>query len=204
MSGGSTAIEQQVLNKAIEAVGKLKPSEIERRVVSALYWLRAPRRMIMESYSSDVLRTYAGYWNAFECLVDAVCTILPMEKTTKDEKQARIDQFLADRGCKKLTSADVEKLHRIVDPGFRAKASHVLRQYFPEDKAKKYIYECFEAKPDEDRLFQIRNDINHGNIDASNPEELLRVQDKQSQLWMIVFGILGRIIPIPTPADAAA
>jgi len=151
----------------------------------------------MESFSSDVLRTYAGSWNAFECLVDAVFA-RPQQRT---DKQERIDQFLADHEGKKLTSADVVKLYRIVDPGFRAKASHVLRQCFPEDKAKKYIYECFEAKPDEDRLYQLRNDINHGDIDAGDPEELIRIRDKQLRLWMIVFGMLGQIIPIPTPVD---
>jgi len=97
----------------------------------------------------------------------------------------------------------VVKLNRIVDPRFRGRASYALRQCFP-DKADQYIYECFEAKPDKDRLYQIRNDINHGDIDASNPEELIKVQDKQLRLWMIVFGMLGQIIPIPTPGCTAA
>jgi hypothetical protein len=202
MGGVSVAIEQNVLEKAIKVYDKLDP-RVKRKVASALYWMREPRRNTLESYSNDVLRAYAGHWNAFECLVETVSIARPRRRPAKEEKQAKIDQFLADHGGR-LTPADVVELNRTVDPGFRAKASHVLRQYFPEDKAKKYIYECFEAKPDEDRLYQIRNDINHGNIDASNPEELIRVQDKQLRLWMIVFGILGQIIPIPTPVDAVA
>jgi hypothetical protein len=49
----------------------------------------------------------------------------------------------------------------------------------------------------------IRNAINHGEIDAGNPEELLRIEDKQTRLWMIVFGILGQLISVPRPLDTA-
>jgi hypothetical protein len=110
-------------------------------------------------------------------------------------KHARADHRMTDYETRLLgTIAD-----RIdVDTGFRDKASYALRQCFP-DKAGQYINECFEVKPDEDRLYQIRNAINHGDINASNPEELIRVKDKQLRLWNIVFGMLGQIIPIPTP-----
>jgi hypothetical protein len=142
--------------------------------------MREPRPMTMESYSNDVLGTFAGYWNAFECLVEAVSIVRPSGRTTLGEKQAQIEQFLADHGGK-LTPADVMELNRIVDPGFRDKASYALRQWLP-DKADQYIYECFEVKPDKDRLYQIRNAINHGDFDASNLEELIRIQDKQLRL----------------------
>jgi hypothetical protein len=201
MGGGSAAIEQSVLEKAIKVCDKLDP-RVKRKVASALYWMREPRRMTLESYSNDVLRAYAGYWNAFECLVEALSIARPRRRTTKEEKQAKIDKFLADHESR-LTPADVVKLNRLVDPGFRGKASYALRECFP-DEADRYVYECFEAKPDNDRLYQIRNEINHGDIDASNPKELIRVQDKQLRLWMIVFGMLGQIIPVPTPVDTGA
>jgi hypothetical protein len=201
MGGVSAAIEQNVLEKAIKVYDKLDP-RVKRKVASALYWIREPRRMTLESYSNDVLRAYAGYWNAFECLVETVSIARPRRRPTKEEKQAKIDQFLADHGGR-LTPADVVELNRTVDPGFRGKASYALRECFP-DKADQFIYECFEAKPDNDRLYQIRNAINHGDIDAGNPDELIRVRDKQSRLWMIVFGMLGQIIPIPTPVDTVA
>jgi hypothetical protein len=204
MTGGNAVIDQDILGKAVKALGELyREPEMKRKVISALYWMRAPRQMMMESYSSGVLRTYAGYWNAFENLVEAVFIARPQQRTSAGDKQEQIDEFLADHKGKKLTLADVVKLSSIVDPRFRGRASYALRQCFP-DKADQYIHECFEAKPDKDRLYQIRNDINHGDIDASNPEELIRVQDKQLRLWMIVFGMLGQIIPIPTPVDTAA
>ena len=87
-----------------------------------------------------------------------------------------------------------------VDPGFVAKASHALKVCFPQ-RADQYALECFKMKPEHDRLYNIRNAINHGDIDADNPSELLRVDDRHRRLWMIVFGILGLMIPIDRPLD---
>jgi len=56
-------------------------------------------------------------------------------------------------------------------------------------------------KPEHDRLYQIRNAINHGDVDADSPSELLRVEDRHHRLWMIVFGMLGLVIPIDRPLD---
>jgi hypothetical protein len=165
-----------------------------------LYWIREPTQLMMEGYRSDVLRVHAGYWNAFECLVEAVCILRPQPKLGKKEKQDQIDQFLANHGGK-LDAARISECYRnYVDPGFVAKASHALNQCFPE-RADGYIVECFRKKPKQDRLYNIRNAINHGDIDAGNLKELIRVEDKQRRLWMIVFGMLGQFIPVPRPLD---
>jgi hypothetical protein len=198
MGGARTQFDPGVLDKAVKVLNKFD-LRIRYKVASALYWMRQPRRMAMESYSNDILGRYAGYWNAFECLVDAVCIVRPQQRK---DKQEQIDKFLADHGGK-LTPADVIDLNRIVDPGFRDKASYALRQWIP-DKSAQYIHECFEAKPDKERLYQIRNEINHGDFDASNLEELIRIEDKWFRLWMIVFRMLGQFIPIPTPVDAGS
>jgi hypothetical protein len=199
MAGGSPAFEQDSLERAIKAIEHLQP-EVRRKVTSALHWIREPRQMMMEGYRSDVLRVYAGYWNAFECLVEAVSILRPQPKLGKKEKQEKIDQFLADHGGKLDPASLSECYRKFVDPGFVAKAIHALRQCFP-DRADGYIIECFRIKPEQDRLYNIRNAINHGNIEAENLEELIRVEDKHMRLWMIVFGMLGQIIPIPMPLD---
>ena len=80
------------------------------------------------------------------------------------------------------------------------KASHALRVCFA-DHADQYVVECFRMKPDEDRLYNIRNASSHGDVDADNPSELMRVEDRHGRLWMIVFGMLGLIIPIDRPRD---
>jgi hypothetical protein len=192
-------LEPDRVQKVVEALGKLPPP-VARKVRSALYWIREPRQLMMEGHRSDVLRVYAGYWNAFECLVEAVCLLRPQSKLRRAEKQAGIDAFVAKRNGKLDAAAISECYKAFVDPGFVAKASHALEVCFPH-RADQYVAECFRMKPEQDRLYNIRNAINHGDVDAENPNELLRVEDRHSRLWMIVFGMLGLIIPIDRPLD---
>jgi hypothetical protein len=197
--GVSAGFELNALREAIAGLEQLEP-DLRRKITSALYWLREPRHMMRERYRSDVLRVYAGYWNAFESLVEAVCLVKPEQKSTKVEKQARIDTLLADRGGK-LDLATVVDCYRMVEPGFVSRASHALRACFPERIAKAYIHECFKTKPEQNRLYNIRNSINHGDIEPGDVEELCRIDDRHTQLWMIVFGMLGRFVPLATPVD---
>ena len=145
------------------------------------------------------MRVYAGYWNAFECLVEAVCLIQPQSKMKKQQKQHGIIQFLADRQGK-LDVASLSECYRLfVDPGFVAKASHALRVCCL-DRADGYIHECFRAKPDQEWLYAVRNAINHGDIDSDSLQEMIRVENKVRRLKMIVFAMLGRLIPVFVPS----
>ena len=102
----------------------------------------------------------------------------------------------------RLTAADVQKCYQdLVNPGFVGKASHALKVCFGSD-GDRYAEECFRLSPQEERLYDIRNAINHGDIDAENPNELLRVQARLGRLWMIVWRMFGRFIPFPTPVDS--
>lgn len=199
-NGGVYAtIESQRVQHVIEELKNL-PVRVARNVRSALYWIREPRQLLWEGYRSDVLRVYAGYWNAFECLVEAVCQLRPPKMLSKAEKQAGIKAFIDARGGT-LDAASVSECYKsYVDPGFVAKASHALNTCFPE-RGSQYVDECFRMKPRKDRLYDIRNAINHGDIDADDPRELLRVEDRHRRLWTIVFGMLGLIIPIDRPLD---
>ena len=114
MGGLMMAIKHDQLEQALRSLGKLD-QRVYRRVISALYWIREPKKMVMESYRSDILRAYAGYWNAFECLVDAVCIVRPLEK--RKGKQEQIDSFFADH---KITPTSIAECYRmVVDPGFK-------------------------------------------------------------------------------------
>jgi hypothetical protein len=158
---------------------------------------------MMESYRPEALRLYSSYWNAFECLVEAVNLLKPRPTPPKTEKQAQIDDFINKRGPR-LTAADVQECyHSIVNPGFVGKAAHALGVCFGTD-GEGYVEECFRRSPQEDRLYNIRNAINHGDIDAENPHELIRVNARLPRLWMIVWRMFGRLVPFPTPADSKA
>lgn len=200
MGGVATKLDNENLAAAIAGVTKL-PVELRTKVDSALFWVREPRHLLMEQHRSDLLRIYSAYWNAFECLVDAVLIAHPLPKLSKTEKQKRIDEFDANRNGK-LTISDIIKCYQdIVDPGFVGRACHALQVCFPKE-AEGYANECFHITDRTDRLYDIRNAINHGDIDAENPEELLRVDSRLSKLWMIVWRMFGRLVPFPAPIES--
>ena len=156
--------------------------------------------MHREGYRDDVTRSYAGYWNAFECCVDAVCVLCPPPTPLNaEEKQDAIDRFVAAHPGRLTVESVTRCYHDIVNPGFKGKATHALRQ-LPPALAEKYIVECFKGTPKEDGLYQLRNAIKHGSIDAGNAAELMRIKEKQVRLWIIVFQMLSRILPVPRPA----
>lgn len=198
--GVHNSIAHEDLNRAISGVLHL-PQPVRQRVDAALYWIREPRNLLMEFHRNELLRTYVAYWNAFECLVEAVNILKPQQKLSKSEKQQKIDDFVAERSGK-LTTSDIQKCYQeIVNPGLVGKASHALRVCFGDD-AGKYIDECFRLADGDDRLYNIRSAINHGEVDAENPEELIRIESSLHRLWMIVWGMFGRIVPFPAPVDS--
>jgi hypothetical protein len=203
--GVLTKPAQEDLDRAIRGVVNL-PTAVRQKFDAALYWVREPRNLLSASHQSDHLKIYAAYWNAFECLVDAVNLIHPPDKMPRDQKQRLIDKFIAERNGK-LTAKDIEECHRIVNPGQVGKAKHALGICFPEDYfpglAKKYASECFEIPNTSDQLYQIRNNINHGNVDAENPSELVRISARLDILWIIVWQMMARFVSCPAPAPAS-
>lgn len=200
-SGGGvgTSLSHEDLPKTMEGVLRLT-DEARRRIDAALYWVRVPREALVNFYRSNVLQVFSAYWNAFECLVEAVESLRPRKKLTRNEKEELITD-LFERSGKKLNADFVEKAYReIVNPGFKAKATHALEICFGEN-ATHYIQECFELSDENNRLYNIRNSINHGEVDAENPEELIRIDSRLSQLWIIIWGMFGRMIPFPAPLD---
>jgi hypothetical protein len=199
-SGISMKLTRDGVEQSTTAVRNLSP-EVRRKVEAAMFWVREPRNMVLESYRPDVLRVYSAYWNAFECLVEAVNILRPRSSPSKSEKQAKIDHFVQQRGGR-LTAADVQDCYQnLVNPGFVGKASHALKVCFGND-GDSYAKECFRLSSQKDRLYDIRNAINHGDIDAENPNELLRVQARLRRLWMIIWRMFGCFVPFPTPVDS--
>jgi len=129
--GVHSDLEGDDIIRAAESICTLPPV-VRRKVDAALYWIRVPRHGIFDSYRSDLLAVYAGYWNALECLVDAVCALRPATKATKLEKQAAIDELLRLQNGH-ITVADVASLYTsVVSPGLVPKAAHAFAICFPE------------------------------------------------------------------------
>lgn len=198
--GVVTAFDHKDLKTTLQSVLKLSP-KIRKKIDAALYWIRSPKNLLKEFYRNDLFRIYAAYWNAFECLVDVICILRPQVKTTKKDKEEAINKYFRNvQGECHLS--DIEYCYQnYVNPGFVGKASHALNVCFG-DAGKHYIKECFKKTPKKDRLYDIRNAINHGDIDAENEEELLRIDSRLSKLFLMIWGIFGRIIAFSYPLDS--
>lgn len=175
------------------------PSEARKRAEAALFWMRTPHRLLHTAYDIHTFRTYSNYWNAFECLVDAICVLRPREDVGRAEKQAQVDRFLVERGGK-ITSGDIDTLYRtVVNPGFVGKAKHALSVCF-EVHARAYIVECFERSDEANRLYSIRNAINHGSVSAEDPNERLRIEGRLSMLTIMLLQMFARLVPYSAPS----
>ncbi|HTS41508.1 MAG TPA: hypothetical protein VMH84_13330 [Xanthobacteraceae bacterium] len=199
ISGSWEKFTNDGLDAAATAIRNFPP-DVRRHVEAALFWIREPRYLLRQSYKSDVLRVYSAYWNAFECLVEAVNIFRPPQSPSPDEKKKRIEVFFEQR-ANALTAENIYDCYRnLIDTGFPGKAAHALNVCFGNG-SEHYIRECFRLPDRTQRLYYIRNAINHGNIDSENPNELSRVEGRLGRLWMIVWGMFGRLIPFRSPVD---
>jgi hypothetical protein len=187
------------LEKLTAAILRLAP-DIRGKVEAALFWIREPRTVLREGYRNDILRIYSSYWNAFECLVEAVNVIRPPDSLSRSDKQSKIEEFFRERNGE-LTAQNVHDCFRnIVDIGFPGKATHALQVCFAQD-AGRYVNECFKLSEKQNRLYDVRNAINHGSIDAENPSELIRIEGRLRTLWVIVWRMFGCFIPFGAPIE---
>ncbi len=200
--GLKTSIDHADLDRALAGVTAFPP-KVRRKIEAALFWIREPGRMIREHHRSELLRKFSAYWNSFECLVEAVCILQPSSGSlSKLQKKVAVENYVKERGGS-LTPGDIENCYRsIVNPGFVGKGRNALTVCFGSD-GQLYIDGCFTLPIEADRLYNIRNAINHGDIDAENPQELLRVEARLRRLFMIVWGMFGRLVPFPYPLDSA-
>jgi hypothetical protein len=198
MAGLGTTLAHPEMEASIKAILEL-PMEVRKKMEAALFWISEPRPLMLHSYRPSVLRVYSSYWNALECLVEAVHILKPRAGLSKAEKQAQIEQFFSERG---VSAESVQECyHGIIDTGFRGKATHAFRVCFGDRQGQRYSCECFTLSDKTNRLYEVRNSINHGSVDADNPIELIRVQARLGRLWMIVWRMFGCFVPFPAPAE---
>lgn len=201
-AGSMDNFENSEVYCALETVAGMQKC-VRQRIDAALYWIRAPRALVKESYRRDCLRTYACYWNAFECLVEAAVIEQPQQKLSKSEKNKQIEAIIR-AGGDRVTVELIEKCYReIVNPGFRSKASYALEICLGSD-AGDYVRECFELQDIKNQLYTIRNDINHGEIDGENFDEHSRIESRRHKLWMMVWRMFGHFIPFSRPIENAS
>lgn len=162
----------------------------QRLIWRAAWWLRQCRRSIFVDPNPSVFGEYLAYWNALECLAEAICDRWnPPQTLTKLEKDKAIQEYEAKHQA--LTSSDIGKLYNeVVNPGLPRLVRHALTVCFGV-VGEQYYAECFTKKPKYSRLSQVRNDIAHGNIVEYDLNARLRVETAQGRLWMIVNNMLA-------------
>jgi hypothetical protein len=171
-----------------EAVlGKL-PKARQDRIKRALWWYR--KGCSLHNYS--IFDTYTAFWNVLE-IVCAVSGNLTRKGTDIDEA---VQKYLASK--KKITAGDISHCYNsIVKYGIPEQMKDALIPLLnSSDEADQWVYYCFKVKPDKDRFYQIRNDINHGNISATNTADLRRVYLRGMILQDFVFCCLNRILGV--------
>jgi hypothetical protein len=170
----------------------LKALSLRQRdlVLRAAWWLRQSQHSILSGVSQpSSFSLYSAYWNAFECLVEAYCDLIPPPADSPSAKAAKVAAFLAGRASPPKPQ-DIEACyHAIVNPGLPRKAGHALGLVFGPI-GDQYHEICFRRKPKAEQLYQIRNDINHANIVEYNLDDRLRVENGLARLQLIVLNML--------------
>jgi len=160
-----------------------------------MYWIREPQGMLLEQNRTDLLAVYAGFWNAFECLVEAVNLITPREKLSQEKKRQQIRERLAKVGDK-VGPGDIEKIYQeVVNPRLRPKAKHAIT-LCAGDAATDFIRECFDVEPEEQQLYKLRNAINHGTLDIDDPETIILLESRFPKLRTLVFTMLDGVLAL--------
>ena len=171
------------------------PEEARKRVIAAMYWIREPRGMILETNRTAQFAIYGGYWNAFECLVEAANLIIPQDKLDRGMKKTLIKEKLALVGDE-VGPGDIEKIYQeVVNPRLRPKAEHAIK-LCTGDASADFIRECFEVEPKGYQLYRLRNAINHGTLDIDDPETLILIESRFPKLSELVFTMLNGVLAL--------
>ena len=180
---------------AMLALVQLLPERARKKTTAALYWMREPRNTLIEHTRGHHLAVYAGYWNAFELLVDAANFVVPLKRQPRDERTQLVRERVREAGDS-IGLSDIAAMYReVVDPGLRRKAEHALAVCTGAD-APILVKECFDHEPSDYSLYAIRNSINHGTVDVDDPETAMLVEERFPMLSSVVRLTLNGLLRI--------
>jgi len=170
-------------------------------ILRAAWWLRQSQHSFLSGVSSpSSYAMYSAYWNAFECLVEVVCDLVPLPSSSASQKAKEVAEFF-QRLSGAPTPADVETCYQLhVNPGLQKRARHALALVFGL-AGEQYFDMCFKQRPKRNQLYQIRNDINHANIVEFNLDDRLRVENGLHRLHYIVLNIFFVLTKQPIMLD---
>ena len=185
------------------AVGKIAgySPPVKDIVTRAAWWFRQSQKGWQTGNSNpSVFVTYPQLWNAFEVSVEALCELNAPPSLSRKAKDSAIADFIKNLG-RIPTAKDIDVCYRyLVNRPFRHQASHALKLVFGE-VADQYENEIFTRSPKKERLYEVRNDIDHGNVIVHLPEERQRIEKASSRLGVIVLDMLCLLTSQSFPVD---
>ncbi len=159
-----------------------------KKIAGAIWWYRKGCRAAYYS----VFDSYTAYWNCLEIL----CGVSGSKIMKGSEVDNKVQDYLKNK--KKIKAGHIlECYHRFVNLSIVQQMKESLTGMIGEDLARQVVYQCFEIKPEKVRLYQIRNDINHGNIRENIGQEQERVYLRGMLLWEIVMQLLYKLLGNP-------
>jgi hypothetical protein len=177
------------IKTALSAIDTYSPKQ-QKLILLAAWWLRQCERPSWYDTTPYTFHEYLSYWNALECLTEAICDRWTPAGLTTPQKDARIRKYMAQIS-RPPTCEDIDKLYnKIVNPGLSHKVKHTLGVCFGV-VGEQYYEECFKKQPEETRLYQVRNDIAHGNIAEYDFDNRIRVEEALDRLHLIVNNMLS-------------
>ncbi|MDP1714837.1 MAG: hypothetical protein Q8L41_08835 [Anaerolineales bacterium] len=188
-----------VLSQLVEETAQIKSfldgcnrhnEQIRLKIMRAAWWMRQARHDLLSGAPNiSIFSLYSSYWNAFECLIDVACNLIPPKKLSKADKAKQIQQYVS--ALPKPLELEVEDIlhcyNSIVNLGFPHKAHHVFSLMIDKETGERLYSECFTKQPETDRLYKIRNDIDHGNITEYDMPTRIRVLNGLERLREIVL-----------------
>lgn len=177
------------IKKALSAINEYN-SKQQKLILLAAWWIRQCERPLWYETTPYTFHEYLSYWNALECLTEAICDICKPDSLTKSQKNNKIQEYIA-KASHPLTSEDIATLYNeVVDPGLTKTVKNALNYCFGM-VGDQYHNECFLKSPKGARLYQVRNDIAHGKIAEYDFDNRLRVEEALDRLHLIVNNMLS-------------
>jgi hypothetical protein len=156
--------------------------EERSKLESVLWWYR---KASSAAYYS-LFDSYTAYWNCLEIL----CSVSGSKLHQGVDIDNKIEVYL--KGKIKITSGHILHCYNnFVNYSIKEQIKDALITILKNDIALEVIYQCFEIKPEGERLYQIRNDINHGNIRENSEKDYLYVYYRGELLRHIVFILIN-------------
>jgi len=159
-----------------------------KKVTSALWWYR---KACAAAYYS-VFDSYTANWNCLEIL----CSV----SGSRINKGSKVDEAIQNylKGRKRIKAGHIlECFNKYVNYSIVRQMKDALTNEIGKEQAKQLVYQCFEILPEENRLYQIRNDINHGNIHENSERNYERVYLRGMLLSEVVMMLLYRKLGHP-------